>query len=797
MERRRLIISGQVQGVGFRPFVYREAVARGLSGYVGNTPDGVIIEVQGEAAALDGLESALRHNPPPLARIVTLEVAAVPVRADEDAFCIRHSDAGGHGHSVLISPDVATCDDCLRELFDPADRRYLYPFINCTNCGPRYTLTRSIPYDRATTSMACFPLCPDCAGEYADPANRRFHAQPNACPVCGPKLWTALPGGGSSRPPAGPQTDYLAPLEETARALLAGEIVAIKGLGGFHLACDAHNTGAIARLRERKRRPHKALAVMVAGTEAVCRLALPRREELTLLTGHTRPITLIARRSPQEGGLPALLAPDVDTLGFMLPYTPLHHVLLRLVERLAPAQARPAALVMTSGNAGGDPICLGNREALHALRGIADRFLLHDRDILIRADDSVARVLGDGTVQFLRRARGYVPSPLPLPGACAPHDAARPVAVATGADLKNTLCLTRGGDAFVSQHIGDLGNPAINAFHGEIVSHLTALLEVRPAAVIRDLHPDYHSTRLAEALAEAGGGLPVHAVQHHAAHLFAVLGEHRHSGPALGLILDGTGYGEDRTIWGGELLLAGDTGDVTRVGRLSRFKLPGGEAAIREPWRLACDFIARLDLPQAAAFFPKVDPARLNGVLEVARHGLGVPTSSCGRLFDAAAALLGLCGCITYEGQAAIRLEHAQDHGAAGALPWVLRETDDGAGPLVELDADSLVRELIVARLAGVAVPVLARQFHRGLIEGLAALCAAAARRTGVTTVALGGGVFLNRTVSDELPPALAALGLTPLRSRELPPGDGAISYGQAVWFVKKKLQQNPPAQRA
>ncbi len=791
MQRRRLIISGQVQGVGFRPFVYREAVARGLSGYVGNTPDGVIIEVQGPAAALDGLEDALRHNPPPLARIVTLETVAVPLLADEAAFSIRHSDAGGHGHKVLISPDVATCDDCLRELFDPHDRRYLYPFINCTSCGPRYTITRSIPYDRATTSMACFPLCPDCAREYADPANRRFHAQPNACPVCGPRLWTALPGG-SSLPPAGPQTDYLTPLADTARALLAGDIVAIKGLGGFHLACDARNPAAIARLRQRKRRPHKALAVMVADAEAVRQLALPRPEELALLASHARPITLIARRPPENGGLPELLAPDVDTLGFMLPYTPLHHVLLRLAGQLSPEQARPAALVMTSGNAGGDPICLGNREALHALSAIADRFLLHDRDILIRADDSVARVLGDGGVQFIRRARGYVPSPLPLPDP-APGRAAPPV-VAVGADLKNTLCLTRAGDAFVSQHIGDLGNPAINAFHGEILDHLTALLEVSPAAVVCDRHPGYHSTRLAETLA-GSAGLPVHALQHHAAHLFAVLGEHRHPGPALGLILDGTGYGDDGTIWGGEVLLADASGAVTRAGRLSRFTLPGGEAAIREPWRLACGFLTRLGLEQQAArLFPAVDPARLHGVIELAGLGLGPVTSSCGRLFDAASAILGLCDCISYEGQAAIRLEHAQRHDAPGRLPWTVHSTDSDAEPLAELDVDSLIRALILGRLAGTPVPDLARQFHRSLIDGLAALCAEAARRTGVTAIALGGGVFLNRTVSDELPPLLAAQGLAVLRSRELPPGDGAVSYGQSVWFVKKSMQQHLPA---
>ena len=910
MKRHGYIIGGQVQGVGFRPFVYRVATREGLTGHVGNTSDGVRVEVQGTPESLAAFARALERELPPLARITALRGEELPPEEGERAFAIAQSE-GRQGHAVLVSPDVATCDRCLADMRDPVNRRYRYPFTNCTDCGPRYTITRSIPYDRATTSMSCFPLCPDCAAEYHDPLDRRFHAQPNACPVCGPHVWLADPASG----PASGGPGEVAPegqeaIERTAQALREGRIVAVKGLGGFHLVCDAANAGAVALLRERKRRPHKALAVMVPDVETARRIACVSDAEAAVLASPERPIVALTSR----GALPALIAPDVDSIGVMLPYTPLHHLLLGAFAD----HADPPVLVMTSGNAGGEPIALGNREALARLRPIADLFLLHNRDILIRADDSVVRVenereasedrtetpgagqgggkaeipplsrqekgangpaqspplpkgspltedeavplsglveeslstslqslskdlplfstechsqgcphagiaaapLQEGEAEaglplsphqqegeavgsaegapravslsprpasglpplhFFRRARGFVPRPLELP-----RDPGRCV-LAVGGELKNTLCLTRGKDAFVSQHVGDLKNLETFGFFRAMAEHLSGLLEVRPETVVCDLHPDYLSTAYAQ---EAG--LPLFRLQHHFAHIYGVLAENGRSGPALGLALDGTGYGTDGTIWGGELLYV-DAARATpenygqRLGRLSPFPLPGGEAAIREPWRIASGFLS----------FPEAEPFRErfadglgpllgvygkgpvhDAILEMARRHAAPLTSSCGRLFDAVSALLGLCPAITYEGQAAIRLENAQDHSVTESLPFPLRER----GGLLELDTATFFLHLLKRRQAGVPVPVLARQFHQSLAEGLAELALAASRRCGVRTVALSGGVLHNRTLASLLPASLVRRGLEPLTHRALPPGDGGLSFGQAAW---------------
>ncbi len=780
MKRCGILVEGQVQGVGFRPFVYRTAKRLGLTGTVGNTSEGVRIEVQGSPEAVAGMMRALREELPPLARITSLREEDLDALPEETTFEIAVS-SGRHGHGVLISPDIATCDACLAELFDPEDRRFLYPFINCTDCGPRFTITRSIPYDRAVTSMACFPFCPDCEAEYGDPEQRRFHAQPNACPVCGPRVWVARPGE-PTEPPAECR-DFLPAFREIVAALADGAVVAIKGLGGFHLVCDACNRNAIRRLRERKHRPHKALAVMVADLEAARRVARLSPAEEAALQSRERPIVIVPRLA---GVLPAELSPDTNDVGLMLPYTPLHHVLLRLY---AETTGRPAVLTATSGNAGGEPVSLGNREALLRLGGIADLFLLHDRDILIRADDSVIRVPdAGGDVLFFRRARGFVPSPIPLGNN-------GPCVLSLGAELKNTICLTKGADAFVSQHIGDVQNVETECFFRQAQQHLIGLLEVRPEVAVCDLHPDYVSTRCAEE-----SGLPVLRLQHHFAHIHAVLAEHGHAAPALGLALDGTGWGEDGTVWGGELLFVhpeaacavpGPFGPSTpdpaqrRLGRLSAFPLPGGEAAIREPWRIACGL--------ASLVCPESDPVPLSGsvcpgdpeatcrireaVRRLARHD-GLRTSSCGRLFDAVSAVLGLCSAISYEGQAAIRLEQAQDFEDRGMLDPRLREQDG----LIELDAGELFRQVVELRAAGLNAGAAARRFHRGLIEGLADLAAIGAEHTGVHHVALSGGVLQNMTVARELPEALRRRGLIPLTHRMLPPGDGGLSLGQAVW---------------
>ena len=797
MKRYGYIIGGQVQGVGFRPFVYRLARQHELTGHVGNTSEGVCIEVQGDPGRLHAFEHALREELPPLARITSLLRSELTVITEENSFEIAAS-SGHHGHAVLVSPDVATCEQCLEDMRDPSNRRYRYPFTNCTDCGPRYTITRSIPYDRATTSMSCFPLCPHCAAEYADPGNRRFHAQPNACPECGPHIWLTDASGNC-------MAEGQTALEELAELLAAGRIAAVKGLGGFHLVCSAvRNEGeqAIELLRIRKERPHKSLAIMVPDLRTAKRVAEVSPLEAAVLLSPEHPIVSL-KRIP--GRLPDSLAPDIHDIGLMLPYTPLHHLLL---EAFASKVSGIPALVMTSGNAGGEPIALGNREALHRLHGIADCFLLHNRDILVRADDSVVRIMdssgprqntalprtaAEAPLHFFRRARGFVPRPHPLPIS---HDHAVPCLLATGAELKNTLCLTRDRLAFVSQHIGDLKNPETYAFFCEMVEHLSGLLEVSPAAVVCDCHPDYLSTTYAQE-----SGLPLLRLQHHFAHIYGVLAEHEHEEPAIGLALDGTGYGLDGTIWGGELLCVhpaavhSEKDMGTRLGRLSLFPLPGGEAAIREPWRIAVGIFGRSGevslaehlLAKGEALFasprsPSINWHLLPALLELGSRGLSPLTSSCGRLFDAVAALLGLCPSITYEGQAAIRLEAAQAEQAA--LP-VLRprlfELVQQNG-LVELDVAAAFKRLFLERLKGTPVPVLARWFHVELAEGLAELALAGAHETGIRTVAISGGVLHNRTLAILLPEALQRRGLVPLLHRTLPPGDGSIAYGQAAW---------------
>lgn len=759
MKRLRICASGQVQGVGFRPFVYRQATNLDLCGQVGNTAEGVVIEIQGKVEALAEFMRRLREEPPPLARITDLDVEDVDSISGTTGFAIVES-AGGSGHAVLISPDVGLCDDCLRELYDPADRRYLYPFINCTNCGPRYTITHSIPYDRERTSMACFPLCAACAAEYADPANRRFHAEPVACPVCGPQVWLT-DGAGDER---ASQADAV---RQCARLLADGQIVALRGLGGFHLACDASNETAVARLRERKQRPHKALAVMVADMDDIGALADVDAAEAALLQSPARPIVLLSRK---PGVLPENIAPDTDRVGLVLAYTPLHHVLLHQCGELG-----VRALVMTSGNPSGEPLCLGNREALARLGEHADAFLLHNRDILIRADDSVVRVMANmatdikQSTQCIRRARGYTPSPLPLPRARGG------VVLATGADMKAAPALSRGANAFVSQYVGDLENPAVTAFYESTVAHLSKLLDVQPAAVVADLHPRYFSGRFAESYA-AEHGVPLYRVQHHEAHAHAVLGEHGHEGPALGLLLDGTGYGPDKTIWGGELLLLWPGEAAVRVGRLAPFPLSGGDKAVREPWRVAVGLAVSQGMPVPERLgYPQAPH-----IAEAVRAGVVPLTSSCGRLFDAVSAALGLCPVISYEGQAAMRLEAAQDCTTLSFDSAEAAPVHESA--LLELDCGHLFRQA----LNGDPVPVAARRFHLGLVAGLARMVRIAAERCGIRTVALGGGVLQNGTVAQELPPALRALGLTPLLPRLLPPGDGAISYGQLVWLRRQ-----------
>ena len=791
MRRCGYVVTGQVQGVGFRPFVYRVAQSLGLTGCVGNTSQGVRVEVQGEAGAVSAFGRALRNDLPPLARIATLRETEEALVQGEAGFVIAASH-GESGQAVLVSPDMGTCPACLDELFTPGNRRYLYPFINCTDCGPRLTITRSIPYDRATTSMACFPQCPACQAEYEDPGHRRFHAQPNACPVCGPQVWLCRPDGVKVS-----ESDVLG---RAARELAAGAVVALKGLGGFQLVCDARNEQALAMLRERKGRPHQSLAVMVRDVTAARRVAVLSAAEEGELLSARRPIVAVERQSTAAGGLPELVAPDLAGVGLMLPYTPLHHVLLHL---FCGASGRDdAALVMTSGNPRGEPLCLGNREALQRLASVADWFVLHDRDILVRADDSVLRVTATGERRFMRRARGFVPEPV---GLCAAAASVGEV-LAVGAELKNTGCLTRGSDAFVTQHLGDMQHLAGVGFFVEAITHLQRLLGVNPDLVVRDAHPDYQTSMWADALA-ADKGLPVLSLQHHAAHVHSVLAEHGHTGPALGLALDGAGFGPDGTIWGGELLLAHPAraglpwaetfgGQVCagaiRLGRLGLMPLPGGDVAAREPWRVACGLLAASRWAgdeRAMPWLAEVGEAVHSAVTELAARALTPQTSSCGRLFDAVAAALGLCARMSYEGQGAIRLEtcsHVGDKETCetdSPLHATIRQTHlaDGAR-LWELDSHELFEQVVAQRLAGVPAPRIAWQFHAGLAQGLADLAARVAEVTGVGTVALSGGVMHNAVLGELLETALTQRGLVPLCHHLMPPGDGGISLGQSAW---------------
>ena len=765
-QRDRHVVSGRVQGVGFRPFVYRLALEHGLSGFVMNSPDGVVIEVQGTRRALDGFFGDFAVKLPPLAMIVEHVRGSVPAVAGEKEFSIARSEPG-QGHHVLVSPDVATCPECLRDMRDPANRRHGYPFTNCTNCGPRYTITRSLPYDRSGTSMACFPLCPECRKEYDDPLDRRFHAQPNACPACGPSVWFAdqqgreLARGGHA-------------MDLTVEALCAGQIMAVKGLGGFHLVADACNPEAVAGLRRRKSRPGKPLAVMVADLDVLARIAAVQPEEARMLCGQERPIVLV--RLLKNTALAAEVSPDTDFLGAMLPYTPLHHVLL---ERFAARSKALPALVMTSGNASSEPISLGNREALSRLDSIADAYLFHDRDILVRTDDSVVRFLeqpgGPGEapaprMQFLRRARGFTPSPVFLP-------VSGPCVLGVGPELKNTICLTKGDQAFVSQHIGDMQNLETAAFHKEVIGHLAAMLQVRPQLVVADLHPDYLATRYA--LEESG--LPVLRLQHHFAHVLAVMASNKLMEPVLGLAMDGSGYGGDGTIWGGEFLYVDPSAMILeRAGHLAPVRLPGGEAAIRQPWRMMLAYLEAAGIDTLAQPLPWLAGHEQAAflVMQMLRKGINSPpTTSCGRLFDAVSALCGVCGQISYEGQAAIRLEH------------ILGTTDSRVygcpvlpGKPAVLDTLELFRQAFHDVCSGVCASVVSARVHKGLAKGLAEMARMLCTDLGIRSVALSGGVFLNATLAGLVPRLLLDAGITVYTHKHEPPGDGCISLGQAFY---------------
>lgn len=797
-------VTGIVQGVGMRPFVYREAMAHGICGWVLNAGDGVHIEAHAPADALDTFVAALSEHAPAAARVEHVEVVDLAVNgwdaANEQGFRIVASQ-DQTAHTTLVSPDIATCDDCLRELFDPADRRYHYPFINCTDCGPRFTIIRSLPYDRAATSMDCFPMCPKCAAEYADPLDRRFHAQPDACFDCGPHITWHEAGEAAASPAVGTTRETSDAIIDRCVELLAdGGIVAIKGLGGFHLACDASNEQAVAELRRRKRRSNKPLAVMVRDLADVERLCHVNDVERGLLTGSIRPIVLLRRRAVCEsGGSPNALAlalsvaHDLPELGVMLPYTPLQHLLL------AAAEARGMhALVMTSGNLSEEPIETDDDLAWEHLvaAGIADALLGNDRAILSRYDDSVVRVV-DGAVMPVRRARGYAPQPLPLPAL----DGAPSCVLACGPQQKATIALTREGTngeatCFVSQHIGDVENGGTFDAWNAARTRLEDLFDLAPAALACDVHPSYLSSQWAREQARKCN-LPLVEVQHHHAHVASVMAEAIAAGQlttdarVLGIAFDGTGAGTDGTIWGGEFLVA-SLGGFERAAHLRTWALPGGAASVRDARRNAFALLSELGLlehPGAERLLGGLDEQTRSVTATMIERGINSPrTSSMGRLFDAAAAILGICGQATYEGEPAIKLEAAAWHAldSESTCP-----TDNMASFSVTessrpddchvLNSRPLIKTLLEGTRAGVPAGRLALDFHVTIAHASARIASEICAREDLDTVALSGGVFMNRLLLQLLTRELKSRGLTVLVPHSVPVNDGCIAYGQAA----------------
>ena len=762
--RVRARVDGTVQGVGYRPFVYRLAAELGVAGWVLNDERGVLVEAEGPAGAVDAFVARLRSDAPPLADVRGVECQHVAI-VGEPGFQIVASERGGEATGpsskvAPVTPDSATCEDCLAELADPRDRRYRYPFLNCTNCGPRFTIVCAIPYDRPATTMAGFVMCAACQAEYEDPLDRRFHAQPNACPACGPQVRLLQRDGTPVDEDPGDD-----PLRAAVRDLLDGKILAIKGLGGYHLACRADDERAVAELRSRKHREDRPFALLVSDVQAARALVECSEPEAALLCSRARPIVL-ARRL-ENAPVAASVAPRAPDLGVMLPYTPLHQLL---------AADACVPLVMTSGNVSDEPIAFDDADALQRLAPIADRFLVHDRPIATRTDDSVVRVVRERPL-LMRRSRGYAPGALDLPVSSPRH------LLGVGAEQKNAFCIAKGDRAWPSHHIGDVKNFETLTSLRDGVAHFEALFEVRPEVIAHDLHPDYLSTRYAQ----EREGVELVGVQHHHAHLAATLAEHGESGPAVAAIYDGTGLGGDGTIWGGEILVGGLAG-FERAGHLATVPMPGGEGAIREPWRMACAWLTQLREPLPAAF-EEIPQQRWNMVARMVIGGVGtMPTSSAGRLFDAVAAMCGVRLEVSYEGQAAIELEALADPGAAEPYPFVtfassskVDEDQLRPDPVVVMDPRPAIVAVLADLAAGVAVSTISARFHAGLAQATVRGCVLAAEREGVDLAVLSGGVFQNRLLLESTAAALQRAGLRVLVPERLPCNDGQIAFGQVA----------------
>ena len=760
-----LQIQGTVQGVGFRPFIYNLAKHLEISGTVSNNSAGVFIQAAAEQSRLDSFIARIKTEAPPLAEILSIDSTPIDAaQISQSAFSIQQS-ASAASANTAIPPDIALCDDCLKELLSPRDRRYQYPFINCTNCGPRFTIIETIPYDRPKTSMNVFPMCPACQEEYEDPTNRRFHAQPNACPDCGPQLsWHN--SHGALLPCDSPVTDAV-------NALRQGNIVAIRGLGGFHLAADGCSENSVALLRQRKNRPSKPLAIMVRDLDTVATLCHLSSTERKALNSPQHPIVLL--RKKEKGPLAENLHPGVTEVGIMLPYTPLHHLLFATPDC-------PAVLVMTSGNYSGQPICTTNADAISQLNGIADYFLLHNREILTRVDDSVTRKMHND-MRLIRRARGFTPSPVTLANQL-------PQVLGCGGGLKSTFCLGRRNQAFLSQHIGDLFNLESYEFYTESIKHHQQVFEIEPEAYIRDLHPDYLSSRYADE-----HGSTVYQVQHHHAHAVAVMAEHHLEGPVLAVILDGTGYGNDGTIWGGEILLSRLT-DFERLGHLEQLPLPGGDRAAEEPWRMALaglyqiygrDALLERNLP---GLLQTVSEAQREILVDMMENGFNTPlTSSCGRLFDAVAALLNLRLRCDYEGHAAMELEALASRKLPSSWLTVLDTImTEEQSPFLsfsdrkgKIKSSKFVKMVLAETAKGIGANQIARHFHAELICSIAKLVIKFSTLYGINKIVLSGGCMQNRLLLEGLFYVLEKANLHVYTGAKIPVNDGGISFGQII----------------
>ncbi len=806
--RWKIEVGGTVQGIGFRPFVYKEALRHSLVGFVLNHSDGVTIEAEGNPENLEAFVRTVEESPPPFAEIHTFSKSEIDSKKETE-FKIIESENLGRANT-LISADIATCDDCIGDILDPENRRYQYPFTNCTNCGPRYTIIKGVPYDRPLTAMKGFKMCPDCQREYTDPLDRRYHAQPNCCPLCGPELTLihnstkenpkpSAKGGSASGGNSQNPTD---PLSETIELLCDEKIVAIKGLGGFHLACDALNDRAVRRLRERKMRDEKPFALMMSDVETVRQYCELSDEEEAILKSPQRPIVLLRKgnegRQPKAGPPPAertrdegrsiaeSVAPNNSYLGVMLPYTPLHHLLF---TTSTPEYQHTRILVMTSANLTDEPICYKNEETKERLANIADAFLTHNRDIYIRTDDSITRVM-NGKPMMLRRARGYTPQPILLNTRTPKHQNTSAPTLAVGPELKNTICLLKENRAFISQHIGDLENTASYDSFEKTIKHLQDLFDIKPTVIAHDLHPNYFSTEWTSNFqTSALPNLKTIGIQHHHAHIASCMAENRVNEPVIGIALDGTGYGTDGTIWGGELLVA-SFNHFERVGQFEYLPLPGGDAAIKHPWQVALSYLVRsLEVPKCGSgdviknmilAFKDIPEEKIELVLKMIDQGINSPlTSSCGRLFDAVAAIIGLRNSVSFEGQAAMELEMAAAEAKNSAVQPYSYTIDNN--DYITISYRNTIKGILEDLKAGKEPPEIAWRFHLTLIQALTEATTLIKDQTKIDKVALSGGCFQNVLLTENLKKSLEAAGFTVYTHSLVPPNDGGLSLGQAA----------------